>query len=198
MFDSGASLTLFINTPYNEKYQLSKKAGKSLISSSENLHGTSISESIAIKSMIIGGYEFSEMTISIAHDEEGVSSYENYLGILGAEIISKFDIILDYSSSTLYLKPNNTFNNPFEFPLSGIGLKNITGNIIIDKVEKTSSAYKKGIRKGDKLISINKDSSGDIGIFRDLLKKEDEKVCLVIVDSKGTIKKIKIKLKRLL
>ena len=198
LFDSGAALTLLINTPYNENSKLSQKAGKSMISSKESLNGTSISEKVAIKSMNISGYELSEMTISIAHDEDGVSSYENYLGILGSDIISRFNMILDYSSSTLYLKPNKTFNKPFEFPLSGIGLKKVNGNIIIDRVEKTSSAYKKGIRKGDELISINNDSSKDIKSYRDYLKKENNKISLTIINSEGKTKRIKLELKRLL
>lgn len=198
LFDSGAGLTLLINTPYNEKYKLNKKAGKSLISKSENLHGESISENIAIESMNLGGYELNEMVVSIAHDKNGVSSYENYLGILGAKVISRFNIVLDYSSSTLYLKPNNTFSKSFEFPLSGIKLKKVDDNIIIVRIEKTSSAYKKGIRKGDKLISVNKDSSGDITIYRGFLKKQGNEVNLVIINSEGKTKKIKLELKRLL
>jgi len=198
LFDSGAGLTLLINTPYNEKNKLSQKAGKSLISESENLHEKSISEDVAIKSMNIGGYNLSEMVVSIANDKDGVSSYEDYLGILGAKVISRFNLILDYSSSILYLKPNNKFRKSFEFPISGIRLKKVDDGIMIGRVEKTSSAYKKGIRKGDKLISINKDSSGDIEICRELLRKEGEKVCLVIINSGGKTKKIKIKLKRLL
>ena len=198
LFDIGAGLTLLINTPYNEENKLSEKAGKSLISKSENLHGESISEDIAIKSMNIGGYQLNEMVVSIANDKNGVSSYENYLGLLGAKVISKFNIVLDYSSSTLYLKPNNTFSKSFEFPLSGIGLKKVDETIVIDRIEKTSSAYKKGIRKEDKLISVNKDSSGDIIAFRELLKKEGNNISLTIINSEGETKKIKIKLKRLL
>ena len=198
LFDSGAGLTLLINTPYNEENKLSEKAGKSLISKSENLHGESISEDIEIKSMNIGGYQLNEMVVSIANDKNGVSSYENYLGLLGAKVISKFNIVLDYSSSTLYLKPNNTFSKSFEFPLSGIGLKKVDETIVIDRIEKTSSAYKKGIRKEDKLISVNKDSSGDIIAFRELLKKEGNNISLTIINSEGETKKIKIKLKRLL
>lgn len=198
LFDSGAGLTLLINTPYNEENKLSEKAGKSLISKSENLHGESISEDIAIKSMNIGGYQLNEMVVSIANDKNGVSSYENYLGLLGAKVISKFNIVLDYSSSTLYLKPNNTFSKSFEFPLSGIGLKKVDETIVIDRIEKTSSAYKKGIRKEDKLISVNKDSSGDIIAFRELLKKEGNNISLTIINSEGETKKLKLKLKRLL
>lgn len=198
LFDSGASLTLLINTPYNEKHKLSEKTGKSLISKSENLHGESISERIAIQSINIGGYELNDMVIAIAHDKNGVSSYENYLGILGAKIISRFNIVLDYSTSKLYLKPNNIYNKPFEFPLSGIKLKKVEDNIIIYRIEKTSTAYKKGIRKGDKLISVNKDSSRNITAYKELLKREGDKIYLTIINSKGETKKIKIQLKRLL
>lgn len=198
LFDSGAGLTLLINTPYNEKNKLSKKAGKSLISESENLHSKSIAEDIAIESMDIGGYKLSEMVVTIANDKDGVSSYENYLGILGAAVISRFDIILDYSSFTLYLKPNKNFVNPFKFPISGITLNKVNDNVIITDIEKTSLAYKKGIRKGDKLISINKNASGDIKIYRKLLKKEGEMVNLVIINSDGETKKLQLILKRLL
>ena len=198
LFDSGAALTLLINTPYNEKTKLSQKAGKSLISDFENLHNKSISKDIAIKSMNIGGYNLSEMVISIANDKDGVISYEDYLGILGGKVISRFNLILDYSSSLLYLKPNNKFGESFEFPLNGIRLKKVDNSIIIDRIEKTSSAYKKGIRKRDKLISINNDSSGDIENYRELLRIEGEKVSLVINNLEGKTKKIKIKLIRLL
>ena len=198
LFDTGAGLTLLINTPYNEENKLSEKAGKSLVSKSENLHGKSISEDIAIKSMNIGGYNLSEMSVSIAHDKDGVSSYENYLGLLGGEVISRFNIILDYSTSILYLKPNENFTNPFEFPVSGIKLKKENGSVIIKTIEKTSLAYEKGIRKGDKLISVNNDSSGDIIAFKELLKKEGNNISLTVINSKGETKKIKIQLKRLL
>ena len=198
LFDSGAGLTLLVNTPYNEKHKISTKADKSLVSESENLHAKSISEDIAIKSMFIGGYDLSEMVISIAHDKDGVSGYEDYLGILGAKVISRFNIILDYSSSILYLKPNKKFGQPFEFPLSGIKLKKVNDGVTISRIEKTSCAYKKGIRKGDKIISVNRNSSGNIKIYREFLKKEGEIIHLKIIDSKGKSKKVKLKLKRLL
>ena len=198
LFDSGAGLTLLINTPYNNKNEISKNAGKSLIESFENLHGKSVSESIAIKSMQINDFNFGEMIVSIAHDKAGVSSYKNYLGILGADIISKFDVVLDYSTSTLYLKPNKTFDQPFEFPLSGIKLKKRDNKIIVNRVQKTSSAYKKGIRKGDELIAINNDTSKNLQMYRDYLKKENNVVNMLIKSTAGNTKKIDLKLKRLL
>ncbi|QTE24031.1 aspartyl protease family protein [Polaribacter cellanae] len=198
LFDSGAALTLLINTPYNKQHNINKKAGKSLISKSENLYGESISEVIAIESLNVAGYKLNDIPISIAHDKNGVSSYKNYLGILGSKIISRFNVILDYTTSTLYLKPNSSFNKTFDFPISGISLKKIDDDIIVNKVEKTSPAYKKGVRKGDKLIAINKNFSRNLKSYRSLLKKENNIVHLKLINLKGKTKKISFKLKRLL
>ena len=198
-FDSGAGLTILMNSPFAESNEISNKVKKRLISKSENLHGESTSEKIAIKSMNIGGYRLSEMPINIAHDKNGVSSYEDYLGILGGAVISKFNVILDYNTSTLYLKPNKNFTKPFDFPMSGISLiKTEDGKIIIDSVEKTSTAFKNGIRKGDQILSVNNDSSGNIQNYRAYLKQENSSVNLVYSSSKGKQKTTTIKLERLL
>ena len=198
-FDSGAGLTILMNSPFAESNEISNKVKKRLISKSENLHGESTSEKIAIKSMNIGGYQLSEMPINIAHDKNGVSSYEDYLGILGGAVISKFNVILDYNTSTLYLKPNKNFTKPFDFPMSGISLiKTEDGKIVIDRVEKTSTAFKNGIRKGDQILSVNNDSSGNIQNYRAYLKQENSSVNLVYSSSKGKQKTTTIKLERLL
>ena len=84
------------------------------------------------------------------------------------------------------------------FLLVALSLKKFGDNIIIDRIEKNSPAYKNGIRRGDKLISINDDSSGDITIYRNFLRKENSEVSLIVVNSKGEIKKVKLKIKRLL
>ncbi|MGC6479416.1 MAG: aspartyl protease family protein [Flavobacteriaceae bacterium] len=196
--DSGAGLTLLINSPFNEKFQLAKQAGNSLVNDSENLHGTSTSESIALKSVILGDYQLNDLVISIAHDQAGVSSFENYMGILGSKIISRFNVILDYTTSHVYLKPNNTFSRPFEFPLCGISLQQEQDKIVIAKIAKSSDAYRLGVRKGDLLIAIDDDYSGELTTYKNLLKREGETVRLQIMDTEGVIKEIEIPLKRML
>ncbi|NOU58721.1 aspartyl protease family protein [Marinifilum caeruleilacunae] len=198
LFDSGASLTLFINTPYNIHHNIIGKSDKSFISTSENIYGETIFNNVAIQSLNICGYDLGEMIIPISQDKNGISSHKDYLGLLGAKVISRFHVILDYSSFTLYLKPNRKFSTPFEFPTSGIKLKMKNDCITVDQVAKISPAYQKGIRKGDQLLSVNKDLSGNIDTYRTLLKKEGQKVHLEILNSEGETKTIRIKLERLL
>lgn len=196
--DSGAALTLAVNTPYNKKHRLDEKAGKSILSETQNLNSTSISENIAIQSMTIGDYTLGEMVISLANDQDGVSSYKGYLGILGARVISRFNLVLDYAASHLYLKPNGNFSKAFEFPVSGITLIQESGSILISRVQEVSPAYQNGVREGDRLISINSTPAGDIETCRQLLKEEGKVCRLVLEDREGQRKEVTIKLERLL
>jgi C-terminal processing protease CtpA/Prc len=132
----------------------------------ENLSKKSISETVAIKAFKIGNYTFKDLTVLIANDTQGVSAYDGYLGVLGANIIKRFSAILDYTTKTLYLKPNSNFDSKFNFPVSGLRIKQLERHIRMEQVETTSDAYKSGIREGDKIISINEDVSLDLRTYR--------------------------------
>lgn len=199
LFDSGAgSFTLWINTPFSRTNQLSKKAVKSIITQSQNLTKKSSLEEIAIKSVDIAGFTLEELTVFLSDDELGVSSYEGYLGLLGAGIIKRFNVILDYDAKTLYLKPNKNFKSNFVFPSSGIRLKRADNKILIYSVDKTTPAYKMGIREGNEIISVDGDISGSLKIYNRLLRREGAEVSLKILHADGEIKTHKLKLMRLL
>ena len=42
------------------------------------------------------------------------------MGSVGGEILKRFTVVMDYKSSSLYLKPNNMLKNPFLYNKSGI------------------------------------------------------------------------------
>jgi hypothetical protein len=198
LFDSGAAYSLIVNTPFNRTHKLGESAQKRLILESNNLASKSFSEQIAIRSMTVAGMELGEMVIALAQDKDGVSSYKGYLGILGAKVISRFDVIIDYTTSTLYLKPNARYSEPFEFPLSGIALKKNPSGVVVRQVQQSSPAYASGVRKGDRVLAINKDRSGDIEQYRELLKQEGKTCTLLLTGPDGQSKEVTIKLERLL
>lgn len=197
-FDTGAALTLLMNSPFSQRNKIAEKAVKSLISKSDNLNKTSISEEVAIKSIKIGNFLLGPLTAGIAHDEEGVSGYEEYLGILGSRIAKRFHVVLDYQSKTLFLKPNATFQSPFEFPVSGISLKRSGQEIIVASVSKQSPAYKLGIREGDQVLSINGDQSKLLVTYRRYLEEEGKVAHLKLKTPNEEMRTIKLELKRLL
>lgn len=198
LFDSGAGLSLSVNTPFVNKHELTTKADKKVIRKSENLGSTSVSEKIAIESITLGKFTFDDLTILLSDDKSGVSSYKDYLGILGAKVIQRFNIILDYQKQNLYLKPNAKFSEKFEFPMSTIRMKKKNGNILIDDIEEGSDEYKAGLRKGDIILSMNDQSSKLIQFYKDLLKKEGETIKIKVETKSKEIKTVSFTLKNLL
>jgi len=79
-------------------------------------------------------------------------------GTLGSEILSRFNVVFDYFSGTLYLKKGKAYARSFEHDMSGLiiswyGKKN--DQLRVQSVRKLSPAFVAGIRKGDIIKSIN-------------------------------------------
>lgn len=138
------------------------------------------------------------MPVVLSNAEKGFLSWDNYMGLLGLEYISKFNFIIDYHRKKIYLKPNSSFFNPFKFPLSGIKLKEEGGGIICDGISKPSQAFDKGLREGHQLVSINGIGGRDIGFYQDLLQQEGEEVTIVVKKENDQILKVVVHLERLL
>jgi hypothetical protein len=88
-------------------------------------------------------------------------------GNMGIGILKRFDVIFDYSNSTLYLKPNGTYKNPFEFDMSGMEYFAVGENyqhLIISRVSPGSPAADIGLEKGDEIVSINLKPVSQMGI----------------------------------
>lgn len=198
LFDSGAGLTLSVNTPYKKKNNLSKKVNKRVISRAENLSGTSTREEIAIESLTIGDFTFNDLTITLSDEKGGVSAYKGYLGILGAKIIKRFHVILDYSNKKIYLKPNTLHNEKFDFPLSGIRLKRKGTSVIIDYVDTYSPAKKLGLQSGDKIISMNGAANKSLRDYKRLLRNEGATIVLKVLTNSNKEKTYTFQLKKLL
>jgi len=50
-------------------------------------------------------------------------NFAKYTGVLGSEILRRFHWFFDYDNSKIYFKPNNDFNEPFNYDMSGLVLK---------------------------------------------------------------------------
>jgi len=140
----------------------------------------------------------SEIPVSLSSATQGMLSKEGYMGNLGLEYISKFNFILDYNKKKIYLKPNKSYNSAFNYPLSGIRLENREKGIFIRSISKPSIAAEKGLKVGHQLISIDGVEGKDLKYYREILKKENTKVVLIVKLEDGTLKPIEILISRLI
>ncbi len=197
LFDSGAGLTLLVNTPFVNTNNIRSKVDKRILNESEGLGSSSVSEIIRIKSLTIGDHTFKDLSISLSNSKGGVTAMPEFMGIMGAKIIKRFSIILDYEKQELYLKPNKFYAEDFKFPLTGIKLKKEGKHIKVAGVDKTTPAYESGLRVGDRILKIN-GKKRPLSEYNKLLIKKGNKLTIEYLNKVGEKKVISLMLENLL
>ncbi|WP_394750733.1 aspartyl protease family protein [Spongiimicrobium salis] len=198
LFDSGANLTVLFNTPYAKKNRLQRKVGKTITGKARGLTKSSAFIMGSIEGLTLFDYTFGNMPVQLATTNTGVSGSKRYAGILGAKIINRLDMVLDYAGGHFYFKPNTNFEKPFEFPLSGFTIEKRDGRVYIETLVEGSNAQQKGVEEKDELLGIDGVSEPNLRTYRKLLKKEGHTVKLKLKTPSGTIKEVDIQLKRLI
>jgi predicted aspartyl protease len=208
LVDSGASSALFLDEANNENIPLLKRTID--ISLGTGIAGVVEGKIGKVHKLKIGGYRFSNITTSYPNEWSISSKNEAILdksnirhGTLGADLLSRFDVIFDYSKNTMYLKKNEGFSNEFFFNTVGLNVMAMgleLNNYVVSDIIKDSQAHKAGIQVGDEIISLN----GKLAFFYSLTdinnmlrNKPGTLLTLVLRREKELIKKT-IKQKRVL
>lgn len=115
-------------------------------------------------------------------------------GTIGAEILRRFKVTIDYRNSRLTLRPTSKVNEDFNYNMSGMEVTNPMPGLpifTIANIRENSPAYYAGLKENDQILSIN--SSGhrslelnDINLL--LASKENKKIKLKILRDGEEIK----------
>jgi hypothetical protein len=114
MLDTGSNRIFHINRRFAEAHGILAMLPRSNTSEGvgEGSGGSLRFTEARIDHIRIGKYTISRLGVSISPDTEG----------FGAEILRRFTMILDYSTSRLLLQPNTRFDDPYEIDMSGLEL----------------------------------------------------------------------------
>ena len=121
-------------------------------------------------------------------------------GLLGSEILSRFNFIIDFAKEKLYLQPNRYFKQKFTYDKSGLVL--IAGGenlslFTVHQVLPNSPAEAAGFQKGDELVSINRIAARfySLGEVNRRLQGRNGKTLRIIYMRRGQRMKASIKLR---
>lgn len=113
-----------------------------------------------VNEFYLGEYKFENIITSFQNlDSTFINNPINFRnGLIGNQILSRFEIILDYNNKKMYLKPIKKYNKSFEVDRSGLvifayGPK--LNQFIVQDVLTNSPAAEIGIKKGDLITKIN-------------------------------------------
>ena len=103
-------------------------------------------------------------------------------GTIGAEILRRFYVTIDYRNSRLTLRPNHKFKDDFNYNMSGMEIINPMPGLpvfTITNIRDNSPAFFAGLQENDQILSLNNSSNktlelNDINLL--LQSKENKKI----------------------
>lgn len=160
ILDLGYGESVTLTRPIALKYELNKNIKDKVryFTKYGGIGGESESYSFIAKSIDIGGYKLKHFEAEYGTDESGALSSTKYAGLIGNEILERFDLIIDFKTSCLYIKPNSKFADIFKFSQLGFSFvdrSKTLGALIVTGFYENSQAEKSGLQIDDKITEIN-------------------------------------------
>jgi hypothetical protein len=180
LYDIGAGLCMLFSRDFINDSNFIDKKRKRWIKEGEGLGGKIDMELTVIKEVRIGPYRFRNVPVFIFDDENNVTSYPYMGGLIGNDILRRFNVIFNYPKGDIYLTPNSHYTDVFDYSYAGIELYLIQGLIIIGDVAKGSPAEEAGIKEGDQVLAVNKNFSQNLNEYKIALQVPNEKIKLII------------------
>ena len=202
LVDTGSGGAISFNTPFTEENDLLtemdtyyERETTSLSTESSHVYTTMLA------SLTISDYKFSALPSSMAVAETGALSWPGPMGILGNEVLKRFNIFIDLQEQNMFLEPNLLYDEIFEVNCSGLEL--VTDDsfqrVIIDHVYAGSPANEAGLKVGDEIVQIDGASASYFQLpqIRSMLSQDGKEVEL-LVDRKGELQSHLFRLRALI
>jgi hypothetical protein len=196
-FDSGAGLCFLLSEDYAKDSNVLQKNKIMVPTQAEGLGGKRPMMLTVAKEIRIGPYRFKRVPTYVFKDEFNVTSYPITGGLIGNDLLRRFNVILNYPEQVIHIVPNKHYSYPFDYSYTGLGIYMEHGNIVVDDVIKGSPGDKAGFKQGDIIVSIDNNFSNNIQVYRTLLQNADHNI-KVIVNRKGEPKMLGITVRNIL
>jgi predicted aspartyl protease len=184
MIDTGASHPLMLHQNSSKYIKLPKKNVRDILGA--GIAGNIEGHAARIPEISISKYTLEEIITN--YPDSGV--YQEIInltgrnGTIGGGILKRFKLFFDYGGEKLYLKRNSFLKKDFKHDMSGLtvvakGEYYLKPYYEIEKVRINTPAHDAGLRKQDKIISLNGNSGQNLNlqyINETLSKKEGKKI----------------------
>ncbi len=203
LIDTGAGLSLLLHTFSTPGLALPQKVIKGNIGS--GLGGEIEGYVGRIRSLSIGSNQLINPISNFQELNELSDSVHlnGRNGLIGGEIMSRFNFIIDFNHEKLYVQTNRNFKSKFSYDKSGLILIAGGENLSIFTVHEVlpnSPAAEAGFQKGDELIRINFTPSRFFGLgdINRKLQGKTGRVYRISFSRNGQEMKTKMKLRDLI
>lgn len=181
IFDTGAGLNLLLSEEFVNENNLLKKNKPTYYVKTEGLGGQKLMKLCTIKMLTVGKYKFRNVPTMIFEDDFNVTNFPVNGGIIGNDILRRFNLIINYPDFCIHLQPNSYFSEPFDYTYTGLSIFLIDNKVVVFDVINDSPAAKAGLKEGDQIFAINDVYTGTLNAYKSALQNSNNKVKIIIV-----------------
>lgn len=178
--DTGAGLCFLMSESFARDSSFLNPRRKPILTQGEGMGGRIRMSLTIVKKLKLGKYRFRNVPSYIFEDKFNVTAYPHVGGLLGNDILRRFNVVYNYPAREIHLKPNEHFFDPFDYAYTGMSLYHTNGFIYVDDVISGSPAEKAGLKEEDIVIGVGSNFSNNIMAYKTLLQNAGVKIPIVI------------------
>jgi hypothetical protein len=190
-FDTGAGLCLLLSDQFVKDSAILLRKRKPVVTQAEGMGGKLQMRLTVVKEVKIGPYRFRAVPTYLYKDDYNVTSYPFTGGLLGNDLLRRFNMVVNYPNREIHLSPNSHFNEDFDYAYTGLGMYFINGKIMVEDVIEDSPADKAHFKVNDEVIAVSNNLSLNLQLYKTMLQKPFEYI-KVIVRRDGLLKELTI------
>jgi hypothetical protein len=179
--DCGAGLGLLISERFQNDSLLYSSSKKILNTQIEGVGGKTNTKITVTKELKLGPYKFKSVPTYIYNDSFDILRYPGTVGLVGNEILRRFNWVLNYSRKELFLTPNTFYTDPFDYSYTGLSIYLVDGIIRITEVMPGSPGFKAGFQVDDMLLSIENTVITSVKQAKDFLQNARKYLRVIVI-----------------
>lgn len=179
-FDTGAGLCFLMSEKFAKDSAILLSKRNPVTTQAEGMGGRLEMKVTVVKMLQVGHYKFRNVPTYIFSDDYNVTSYPYVGGLLGNDLLRRFNMIINYPQREIHLLPNGHFNDMFDYAYTGMAMYFIDGRIMVEDVVKGSPADKAGIKVNDVVIAVGNNFTNNIMQYKTILQSANVKTKIII------------------
>ncbi|MEO6540832.1 MAG: aspartyl protease family protein [Ferruginibacter sp.] len=189
--DTGAGLCLLMSEKFARDSGILLKRRKPVVTQAEGMGGKLQMRLTLVKEVKIGPYKFKSVPTYLYKDDYNVTSYPFTGGLLGNDLLRRFNLVFNYPNREIHIIPNKHFNEEFDYAYTGLGIYYVNGKILVEDVITGSPADKAHFKVSDEVVAVNRNFSMNMQAYKYILQRPYESI-KVLIKREGVLKELTI------
>lgn len=156
--NTGAGTTVDFNTPFVNKHDIIDKTGEhySYLTGGLGKDETKHYEGRVVE-FKIKDVKFENMPVGISQAKHGIQHSKKVFGIIGNNVLRRFNIIFDYKNYKMYWEKNKFIDEAFHVNTTGfdVQMSEDLTRVLVHKTYEIGVAKEIGLKVDDEIISID-------------------------------------------